>query len=187
MRVLLVFLILSLTSLSHAGVMELSANYGVRESTIDENNYTKNTSAGGSFAWYFLEMSAIELSYTKGRSIQSLKATTDPDPIKYIADFEMFGADLVLTLATKSSFIQPFVRGGMARLKKEIYKEEADGTVTKYGEPVDDVVPSYGAGLKINLTQTFAIKLSYDRWRSGSNGDKETWDEAIKAGVSWYF
>ncbi len=166
--------------------MELSGSYSIRNSNIDDYNYTKNESWSGSFAWYFLELSAIELSYTKGLAEQSLKSSTDPNPIKYYADFEMYGADLVITLATKDSFLQPFIRGGMANIKKKFYKED-QGTITSYGAPIDEVVPSYGAGLKLMLTKTFSIKASYDRWRSGSNNDKEIWDDAIKGGVSWYF
>jgi hypothetical protein len=171
---------------AHAGIMELSASYSVRNSSIDENNYTKNESWSGSFAWYFLELSAIELSYTKGLAEQNLKSTTDTNPTKYYADFEMYGADLVITLAKKDSFLQPFVRGGMANIRKKFYKEY-QGTITAYGDPINEVVPSYGAGLKLFITKTFSIKGSYDRWKSGSNDDKEIWDDAIKGGISWYF
>jgi len=174
------------SSLAYAGLMEVSASYSIRQSNIDENNYTKNESWSGSFAWYFLELSAIEFSYTKGLSTQSLKSATDPVQI-YFAQFEMFGADLIVTMAKKESFFQPFVRAGAAKLQKEFYRKAADGTITKYGEPVDEIVPSYGVGFKIFLTKAFSIKTSYDRWRSGAKDDEEIWDEAIKAGVSWYF
>ncbi|MCB0350695.1 MAG: outer membrane beta-barrel protein [Bdellovibrionales bacterium] len=189
MRHLILFALAFLISFSAtAGVMELGASYSTRNSSIDKDNYTENTSWTGSFAWYFLEMSAIEFSYTKGQATQSLKAVADPNATLYYADFEMFGADLVITFAGKTSVLQPFVRGGFARLKKEFYKEDtSNGQITAYGEPVDQVVPSYGAGLKINITQSFNIKGSYDRWRSGTNNDKDIWDDAIKGGISWYF
>ncbi len=167
--------------------MEVSTTYGTRSSSIDENNYTKSESWTGSFAWYFLEQSAIELSYTKGTAEQSLRSTDDAAPTIYYSEFEMYGADLVVTLAPKGSFFQPFVRGGIAQLKKKMYREDPTGTITLYGEPVNEVVPSYGLGFKVFLTQTFSLKTSYDRWRSGSSADKEIWDEAIKGGVSWFF
>ncbi len=167
--------------------MELGTSYSVRQSTIDEDNYTKNESWTGSFAWYLIEMSAIELSYTKGLATQSLKSASDPAALVYFAEVEMYGADLVVTLAKKSSFLQPFVRGGAVQIKKQIYRKDINGQIDKYGERIDTVVPSYGAGIKIMLTETFSIKGSYDRWRSGSKDDKDTWDDAIKAGVSWYF
>lgn len=173
--------------MAHAGLMEASTTYGTRQSSIDEDNYTRSESWTGSLAWYFLEQSAIEISYTKGLAEQSLRSTTDLAPTVYYSEFEMYGADLVITLASKGSFFQPFVRGGMAQLKKKIYREDPTGTITLYGDPVDEVVPSYGVGFKVFLTQTFSVKASYDRWKSGSSADKDIWDEAIKGGVSWYF
>lgn len=174
-------------SISHAGLMEVSTSYGRKSSSIDDDNYSKSESWTGSFAWYFLEQSAIELSYTSGVAEQSLKATVDTSPTIYFSDFTMYGADLVVTLAPKGTFFQPFVRGGIAQLKKKIYREDPTGTVTTYGKPVDEVVPSYGVGFKIFLTQAFNIRVSYDRWKSGSNSDKDIWDDNIKAGVSWFF
>lgn len=168
--------------------MEISASYSTRNSSIDENNYTENRSWTGSFAWYFFDLSALELSYTKGQAKQSLKALSDPFSTVYYAEFEMSGADLVITLAKKDSFFQPFIRGGVASLKKKFYKEDTQtGQITEFGTPVSDVVPSYGAGLKIRITATFSIKGSYERWRSGSVDNKEIWDDAIKGGISWMF
>lgn len=173
---------------ANAGLMEVSASYSVRNSSIDENNFTENSSWTGSFAWYFFDLSAIELSYTKGEAKQSLKSSTDTYATLYHAEFEMSGADLVLTLAKKDSFIQPFIRGGVASLKKKFFKEDTNtGAIEEYGKPVNDVVPSYGAGLKLRITPTFSIKGSYDRWRSGSVDNKEIWDDAIKGGISWMF
>ncbi len=187
LRLIATFTLLFASAPAYSGVMELGASYSIRQSTIDEDNYTKNESWTGSFAWYFLEMSAIEFSYTKGLATQSLKATADPAPLVYFAEVEMYGADLVVTLAKKGSFLQPFVRGGAVQIKKQIYRKDINGQIDKYGDRIDSVVPSYGAGIKIMLTETFSIKGSYDRWRSGSKDDKDTWDDAIKAGVSWYF
>lgn len=184
---LLVGLTITFHSPTWAGIMEVSGSYSVRTSSIDRDNFTKNESWTGSFAWYFLELSALELSYTKGLAKQSLKAAGDPNSTVYFADFEMYGADLVVTLAKKDSLLQPFIRGGVAQLKKKFYKELPNHQIATYGTPVDQVVPSYGFGLKIRLTEGFSLKGSYDRWRSGSVDDKEIWDDAIKGGISWMF
>jgi hypothetical protein len=47
------------------------------------------------------------------------------------------------------------------------------------------VAPSYGVGLKISLTETFGIKLSYDAWETPISGDAKTNDSAIRAGITW--
>ena len=113
------FLVLILTILvtfsATAGVMELGTSYSIRNSSIDKDNYTENESWTGSFAWYFFEMSAIELSYTKGLAKQSLKALGDPNATLYYADFEMYGAERVITFAGKGSLSQTLGRGGCAK------------------------------------------------------------------------
>ncbi len=167
--------------------MEISVSYGTRSSSIDSNNYTKSESITGSFAWYFLEMSAVEISYTKGIGEQSLMAPTDPAPTYYYQDMEMLGLDLIYTIGSRDSLLQPFLRGGAAHLLKKLYKTTSDGTTTQYGDTVNAIVPSVGVGLNIHLTESFAIKGSYDRWESGTVGDSGIWDDAFKVGASWYF
>jgi len=187
MRSLIFFTLVLFSLVAQAGIMELSASYGVRTSKIDADNYTRSESWSSSLAWYFWEKSALEVSYSQGRSVQSLKAVGTSTLI-YTMDSEVYGADLVITLAGKDSFIQPFIRGGVAHLKKKIYRTDtATGAVDLFGAPVDGVVPTYGAGLNIRLTTTFSLKFSYDRIRSGVSNDSNIWDEAAKAGLSWYF
>lgn len=185
---LLVFaFFLALTSHAWAGLMELSATYSTRSSSIDSNNYTESQSWTGSFAWYFLEMSALEFSYTNGLGEQVLMASGDPGQTRYYQVVEMYSVDAVLTLAPRTSFIQPFIRGGAAHLRKRIYRQDYLNDITLYGSPVDAIVPSYGVGLNINITDGFALKGSYDRWESGTSGNTGIWDDALKAGVSWFF
>jgi hypothetical protein len=181
-----VITLLALFSTAHADLMELSASYSTRTSKIDDNNYTTSQSWTGSFAWYFWEMSALELSYTNGLGEQVLTAT-DSSPTHFYQVVEMYGLDLVLTLADRSAFIQPFVRGGVAHLRKRIYQETAAFGTQLYGDPVDAIVPSYGVGLNLKITDAFSLKGSYDRWESGTTGNSGIWDDAFKAGVSWYF
>lgn len=176
-----------LTHRAHAGVMEISGSYGIRTSKIDADNYTKNEVTSGSFAWYFWERSALELSYSEGTATQSLKAT-GVSRLIYYAKSQIYGADLILTLGGKDSVLQPFIRGGVAKVKKKMYREDtANGQIDAFGLPVDNVVPAYGAGIAVKLTASFSLKFSYDRIKSGSTNDSTTWDDSAKAGVSWYF
>ncbi len=167
--------------------MELSATYGTHTSLIDQNNYTKDQEITGAIAWYFLRQSAIEASYTYGYGEQSLEAAGDPGATIYYQIAEMIGLDLELSLTPTTSFIQPFIRGGGLHLFKKMYEEFYDGSVYQYGDTVNAIVPSYGGGVNIHLTQTFAIKATYDRWESGVNGQSGIWDDAFRVGVSWFF
>jgi hypothetical protein len=173
---------------SFAGLMEVSATYSTRSSRLDDDNYSESESLTGSFSWYFLDLSALELSYTKGLGTLSTKASGDPDAIKYLTEMNMIGADLVFTFAGRESVIQPFVKAGAASVKKKIFRELANGQTDTISETDGyKTVPSWGVGLKVNLTKSLAIKGSYDRWKSASDDDSDLWDEAIRGGISLYF
>ena len=172
---------------AYAGVWELSASYGTHTSLIDQNNYTTDEEITGAMAWYFLSRSALEASYTYGYGEQSLEAVGDPGATIYYQIAEMIGLDLELSLTPTTSLIQPFIRAGGLHLFKKMYEEFYDGSIYQYGSTVNTIVPSYGVGVNIHLTQTFAVHASYDRWESGVDGQSGIWDDAIRAGVSWFF
>ncbi len=168
--------------------MEVGYTYSTRSSRIDADNYSKSNSHTGSFSWYFLEMSALELSYTDGEGILSVKSPDTDEVTLYISEMQMYGADLVVSFAKRDSFFQPFVKGGVAALKKRIFRKLESGQVDKVGETDGfEQVPSYGVGFKIMITKTMSLKASYDRWRSSKQGDSDIWDEAVRAGMSWMF
>src|SRR6185437_12069471 len=95
-------------SAASAGVMEVSASYGMHTSSIDQNDYTKSESLTGSVAWYFLEMSALELSYTEGIGTQSLQIPGDPGATVYYQTVQMLGLDLIYSFGSRDSLLQPF-------------------------------------------------------------------------------
>jgi hypothetical protein len=75
-------------------------------------------------------------------------------------------------------------KGGMAQInRKQTIKIENQDTYEN--APESAVAPSYGVGLKISLTETFGIKLSYDAWETPISGDAKTNDSAIRAGITW--
>ena len=168
--------------------MELSASYGTHASYIDQNNYTTDQSVTASFAWYFLSQSALEVSYTDGFGSQSLEDIGDPTgKTVYYQKAQMVGVDLVYSLLPGTATIQPFIRAGGAYLFKKFYEQFYNGEIDQYGETVNTYVPSYGGGVNIHITQSFGIKLSYDRWESGVWDQSSIWDDAFRVGVSWFF
>lgn len=173
---------------AHAGLMEISYTYSTRNSFIDDDNFSKSFSHTGSFAWYFLEMSAFELSYTTGESEISGKAADETTPIKFRTLFEMYDTSLVLTFAGRASIFQPYIKGGAAWIDKTIYKTDATVTNKKISSTdKTDAVPSWGAGFKLFLTKNISIKASYDTWKAGESGSDERWDDAVRAGLSVLF
>lgn len=175
---------------AHAGLVEVSYQYSQTESKFDEFNFSRSLSHTASFAWYFLEMSALEVSYTRGEGQISGKAASDPDALKYRTDLQMYGADLVFTLAGKDWAFQPYVKGGAAWVDKKIFRKSTSISAEELisSTDKDDAVPSMGAGFRVKLTKTIRLKASYDRWRSGKNANgEEQWDNAVRAGASVFF
>jgi hypothetical protein len=172
-----------------AGVFELSYNYSQMESNIDENNFQRTISHTASVSWYFMVMSALELSYTKGEG--TIKATAPgDDPVYYRMDIQLMGADLVFSFAQRDAVFQPYIKGGAIWVDKKLFRLESsipDSEVLINQTDVTDPVPSYGAGFRILLSKHIAIRASYDSWRSGKRGDEEVWDRAIRSGVSFIF
>ncbi|MEK6553818.1 MAG: outer membrane beta-barrel protein [Bdellovibrionota bacterium] len=188
--IILIFalILVGTASAANAGIMEISYTYSTRNSFIDDDNFQKSFSHTGSFAWYFIEQSAIELSYTKGEGEVSGKAASDAGPVKYTTQFEMYDASLILTFGGKTSFFQPYIKGGAAWIDKTIYR---DNPITK-GEKISstdksDPVPSYGVGFRLFITQNISFKASYDTWKAGESGSDERWDDAVRGGVSVMF
>ncbi len=175
---------------SYAGLMELSYSLSLSDSSFNENTYTKTVSNTASFAWYFLEMSAIEISYSKGEQEFSSPTDTSSSAYVYRIDFEMYGADLVLAFGGKDAVFQPYIKGGAAWVEKQYYRLPSPGAPEKIllsEVEGDDPVPSMGVGFKFMLFKNLRLKASYDRWRSGKDDNGETWDSRTNAGISLYF
>ena len=180
---------------AQAGVMEVGVSANYRTSQIDENNFQDSVSYTGSIAYYFWEMSAIEISYTKGLSRLSVKPSLSEPKIIYRTEFEMIGADFVFTFATRQSMFQPFIKLGGAHLQRRIVREAtSDGSLGAVEIPAPaGVVPSAGVGFKVLLTSTLSFKAGIDAWtsplRADQNNKREdyTIDYAARAGISWMF
>ena len=183
MRYLVILALFTFCHTAYAGVFEVSLTANHRRSEINTTNYQESTSYTGSISYYFLEMSALEISYTNGTSL--LKADTGSEVIQYKTDFEMLGADLVFTFAERSSPFQPFIKAGVAQISKKIITVTSTGKNTNKQDP--ELVPSAGVGFKIKLTKTFSIKVGVDGWLTNMGEDDETTDYAGRAGISWMF
>ncbi|QLY24836.1 outer membrane beta-barrel protein [Bdellovibrio sp. KM01] len=179
--------LLSVTAFSfsaHAIAIELGAQYGHKTQTYDTNNYNEMESMTGSMSFYLWERIALELSYTDAQSVVVSKAYASDPKRTTIQRSQILGSDLILILADKKALFQPYIKGGLAQInRKQTIKIENQDTYEN--EPDSAVAPSYGVGLKISLTETFGIKLSYDAWETPIGGGSKTNDSAIRAGVTW--
>lgn len=163
---------------------EVGLSYSRKTTTFDENNSFDTESITGSLSLYFLERMALELSYTDGLGLRKEKASASDQKRTTTQKSQVMGADLILTFADRKSLLQPYIKGGGAQISR--YQEvKIEGQDTFTIEPETATVPSYGAGLKIQLTDTFGLKFSYDVWKTPIGGGLQTDDNSIRAGITW--
>lgn len=184
LSVMILSVVLSTAIPAHAIFTELGLSYGRKTTTFDENNSFDSESVTGSLSLYFLERMALELSYTDALGLRKEKASLSDPARTTTQKSQIIGADLILTFAEKKSLFQPYIKGGGAQISR--YQEvKIEGQNTFTIQPETATVPSYGAGLKIQFSETFGIKFSYDVWKTPIGGGLQTDDSSMRAGVTW--
>jgi hypothetical protein len=176
------------TSFSSAfAFVEVGANANYRRSAFDSNNFQELLSYTASISYYFMEMSAIELSYTNGYSEISAKASAPSDPL-YVnqTNFQLLALDLVVSFAEREDFFQPYIKMGAGYLKKDDF-EQVGGSDNNLIAHSEGLVPSGGVGFRLMMTRAFAIKFGLDAWTTPLHQDPVVVDFAGYAGVSWLF
>lgn len=175
---------------AHALLTELSVSYAQKKTYFNTDNYTNMESSTGSVSFYFMERLAIELSYTDA-SILREETIYNGSGFQQQTSLQkviVYGSDFIFMLTDKKSMLQPYLKAGVSQIKKTLTTKNADVFVYET-DPINSTSPSYGAGLKISITDAFGIKLSYDAWRTeskDSNGNKSTIeDSSIRAGLTW--
>ncbi|MES2769072.1 MAG: hypothetical protein V4596_07995, partial [Bdellovibrionota bacterium] len=163
-----------------AGYFEISGSGNYRKTTYDENNYSIYRSGTAAVAYYFWELSALEISYTKAR--------TDDVKTDYVARsyVTFYGADLIFTLASKQSLFQPYIKVGAAYQDKNGTYKQTNQLVTALPE-IKGWAPTGGIGFKIILGKHIAIKTGIDAWSSPLSQENVTYDYAARLGLSFIF
>lgn len=183
MKSCLIILLLFSTS-AWALNYELGISYARKKNSFDKDNYFDTESTTGSLSLYFSEMIALEMSYTDAKANRYEKPPGG-NSIQTYQKTEVLGADLIFVLAPKKSFIQPYVKGGAAQLKR---KQVTYDSALNAPVPLDietAIVPSYGAGIKFSIIDGLSLRLSYDVWRTPVGGGVITDDNQLRAGLSW--
>lgn len=173
-----------LTSPATAMYTELGASYGRKVTTFDADNKFDAESLSGSISLYFLERLALELSYTDATGLRTEKASPSDPKRTTVQKSQVFGADLILVFADKKSLFQPYIKGGAAQINRK-QQVKIDGQDTFDLDPEQATVPSYGLGLKIAITDSFGIKMSYDVWKTPIGGGMQTDDTSTRVGITW--
>lgn len=178
--------ILTASSAAQAFFVEVGASYGRDKKTFDANNAIDSESVTASLSFYFWDRVALEGSYTDATAIRTEKATSIDPKRNIMQKTQILGADVIFMFADRTAFFQPFVKGGVAQVNRR-QTIDIEGQTSTTLEPESAVVPSYGLGFKLALTDSFNIKVSYSIWQTPIGGGQKTDDTSLKAGVTWIF
>jgi outer membrane protein W len=180
------------SSTARAGLFEIGASGSYKKSNIDVDAYDESTSITGSLAYYLTEASALELSYTDGTNKRVISEGV-PNGHTTFLYYKTVGIDLIYTFGAKDAVVRPYVKAGTNYiLQKRIVDQyrAADGTLFP-AYVLDDTpgfVPSAGAGFRIGLTESLALKVGVDGWTSRPlSAPPVTVDWFGRAGLSWFF
>jgi outer membrane protein W len=187
MKLLLLLATFAMSPWAYAGFFELGGSINYRSSGYDKNNYIESLTYTASGSYYFWEMCAWELNFTKGGSKQVTKGAGTTDPKTTVQDdIQMTSLDLVISFAGRQDPIRPYIKFGGGYLTKKRFRKIDNDPREKISEQ-DGLVPSGGLGLSFNVTKEFSIKVGVDAWTSPLSEDPIVIDYAGRAGLSWIF
>ncbi len=175
--------LLLLSSFAQAGIFEISATGNYRKTYYDSTHSTAMESGTFGLAYYFWELSALELSFTRGDANQ-----VAPEYTAY-QTFTAYGVDFLVTMANRESVIKPYLKAGASYIVKSLrYFDPVLGGTSSVNS--QGIAPTAGIGFKIMIGQQFAIKTGVDVSSSPLPGDDRnpvTYDFSANAGVSFLF
>ena len=183
---------LALSAPAHAGFIEIGASGSFRRSNIDVDAYDESLAVTGSLSYYFSESTAIEASYTDGQNKRVISENVANGHVTKMF-YKTAGLDFVLSFGGKESAIRPYLKvGGNYIISKRIVDQYRDANNNLYpANVIEDepgLVPSFGAGFKLGLTESLSLKLGVDGWTSRpTNKPPVTVDYVGRAGLSLMF
>ncbi len=191
MRLLPALLIfLSFTTAHASGIYEIGVSASGKRANIAKDAYDESASLTGSISYYFMEMSALELSYTDGinRRVVGSGSTTEHRSSLF---YTMVGLDLVVSFGPKEADFRPYIKAGAAYIiRKQLSDQYIDASGPYPTTTVEDpptVVPSAGVGARVSLSKSFALKFGIDMWVSRPLSETPIkYDYAGRIGLSMY-
>jgi opacity protein-like surface antigen len=167
--------------------VELGINYTYKKTLIDDLNTTEQEGKTGTVSLYFWERLAVELSYTNGLYVKKERqdASTSSTLQRVTTQWsDIYGCDLIYVFADRKERFQPYVKGGVAYIKKK--QTVQIGTDPSFTiEPKPGYAPSYGAGIKFFFTENLSVRASYDIVRTPIDEGTSADDITGRIGLSW--
>lgn len=172
----------------------ISGNYRkvyLTETGSTERAFDESSAYIASIAYYFREMTAIELSYSQGSNTRYIPSSTITSTTNH--KYTLYGADLIFTFGSRTDQWIPYIKAGVAYFDRKSIDYQYIDNVT--GLPLatspvqldSTVVPSAGFGIQVRATKQLSFKFGIDVWTSGAiNKDIEDFDWTGRIGISWF-
>lgn len=172
---------------SNSFYTSVGLKYAYKKSAFDSNNKTEQQSTTGSISFYFIESIALELSYTNGLYVKTEKQPNTAGAFQRTTTVysDIYGLDLIYLFATRKDRYQPYIKAGMAQVKRQQIVQDDNNTPweIKYNGPS----PSYGLGIKVYLTTVLAIDAGYDIIQTPVDQVSRIDEANGRLGLSWTF
>ncbi len=189
------FLLTSIVSSdASAGVWEIGASGSYRRQNIDVDAVDEAQSLTGSLSYYFNEASALELSYTDGKSRREIESTSGGNTIVHrtTVNYQAIGLDFIYTIGTREAQVRPYIKAGLQYMLTKEYIDQFIQNGNPYqstgSNENDSLVPTVGAGVRIGLTEALSLKAGIDAWSSRALNKKPfDVDYAARVGLGWMF
>lgn len=165
---------------AEAGYWEFATGFNYSRSEYSNNSFSWNRRLGGSVGYNFSDSSTIEVAYQKSYERNHYEGFED----SAYTD-QVYSMNLVWNVLGRTSQVQPYFKVGIGQLNRDasIYDSAGRSQI----QHLDQVTGVLGAGLKLHLTKTFAIRMEGTSYLSGAKID--TWKNNFGAtfGVSLYY
>lgn len=184
------FCSLFIANQAEAFYTELGFNYSYKKTVVDSLNNIEQQGITGSVSLYFWDQVATEFSYTnslyvKRERADSIQQGSNTQRVTtQVAD--IYGLDLIYVFTHKKATFQPYVKGGVAYIKKSqsTFQENL-----QLSDPVEvsGWGPSYGLGFKFFVTEAVAFRVGWDVVRTPIGDSQYVDDQSGRVGISWMF
>lgn len=159
---------------------EASFGFSFNKTNYGEGNYNWTRRYGLNLGYNLTELTQIEAAYQNVRDRTKIEGYEDTT-----FDDEIFSLNWLQTLMPKSSPVQPFTKLGIGQLNRE-----ASGNYVGGSSPpriVDSVTGILGAGVRVYLTRTFAIRTECTSYLQGGQIRKWKDNIGVTFGISALF
>lgn len=182
-------------------IVELSGSFSYDRQVFGpnrENDFT-STGFGGSVAFYFFGLTAIELNYFKDQDVSTDTIDRQLDTNFTVLEQEdkvrttVYGIGIRQAFASRKAFLQPVISLGYAkqyRYSTVEYLTDESGTIASEKFEVEDSVQDStfaSFSIRIRLTKTVTVNGSARTVFPGFETDQARDNIRYTAGFSWFF